>query len=389
MRIAFLSLLLGVSIHGTAASQSTYVVDRLGRPGSHFTDLPAATVAAADGDMLILRADGGSFTAMTTSKALTIVGEAGGVATISTATAGLRVQGIAAGRDFTLRNCDILGSGAGTGAAIAINGALGRVHLQGVTVWNYNGSPGLELTACVGVTLRDCQFLGAPGLSARNATIALADARCLGNTAAPAPLLRPAFPGAQIQDSHVTACNTEFRGGLAVGVLPPAEAIRLFGSTLQATGIATVARISAGFYGSSGLTNPVPAVVGSTSLLRIDPAVVVEPRGGSQPYVGVTAVQAALPSLSVTGRNLFTVMVQVAPGAPAVTMVGLPSVPYAILGVDGRFWIDPNALLAVPGVLAGFSEASLPHGLTLVMQVASVRAGNFELTAPAAITSRL
>ncbi|MGE3172322.1 MAG: hypothetical protein AB7O97_06820 [Planctomycetota bacterium] len=40
----------------TAAAQQTWVVDRYGRPGTDFTDLPAAVAAAQDGDTLLLRA---------------------------------------------------------------------------------------------------------------------------------------------------------------------------------------------------------------------------------------------------------------------------------------------------------------------------------------------
>ena len=45
------------------------------------------------------------------------------------------------------------------------------------------------------------------------------------------------------------------------------------------------------------------ASVVSASLLRIDPAVLVEPRGGSPAFVGVTAVEVGLSSLSITGRS--------------------------------------------------------------------------------------
>ena len=388
MRMAHPSLLSWSLLAGSLAAQASYVVDRLGRPGSHFTDLPAAAAAAADGDTLILRSDSGAFTAITTSKALTIVGDAAGVAVIATASAGFRVQSVRAGRDFTLRNCDFYSPSTNIGVPLSITGSLGRVHLQGISVYNYNGSPGVEVVACVGVTIRECQFLGAPGLLVRNATVALGDSRCLGNGASSGTLMRPAYPGARCFDSHVTASCVEFRGGLAAGTFPPGEGLHLFGSTVTATGVFTLARISAGFYGSGGGSMPVPAVLGSTSLLRLDPAVVVEARGGAQPIIGVTAVPAALAALSVTGRNIFTVSYQGAAGSAAATLVGLPADPYAIYGVDGRLWIDPSVLIAVPGVPALLAEGALPRGLTLVLQVASVRSGNLEITGPAALTSR-
>lgn len=62
--------------------QTTWVVDAAAGPGSHFTDLPAAIAAAADGDTILVRA--GSYSAFTiASKALAIRGAGAGVTIVN------------------------------------------------------------------------------------------------------------------------------------------------------------------------------------------------------------------------------------------------------------------------------------------------------------------
>jgi len=48
-------LLLALLLAIPALAQQVWVVDRLNRAGTHFTDLPAAYAAAAPGDVLLLR----------------------------------------------------------------------------------------------------------------------------------------------------------------------------------------------------------------------------------------------------------------------------------------------------------------------------------------------
>jgi len=72
-------------------------------------------------------------------------------------------------------------------------------------------------------------------------------------------------------------------------------------------------------------------------------------------------------------------------------VIGFPSDPLQIPGVEGRLWVDTNLMLVLPGVFSGFSgfaETTLPTGLTLAMQVVNLQGGVVELTTPAVVTSR-
>src|SRR5262245_51382709 len=84
------------------APQSPWVVDSEGRPGTNFTDLPAAVAAAAPGDTILVRAPSSiisSYSAFTISgKALTIRGEDRARTTCSGAT----INAVPSGAVFTL-----------------------------------------------------------------------------------------------------------------------------------------------------------------------------------------------------------------------------------------------------------------------------------------------
>ena len=80
------SVLVFAVLASFGVAQRTWIVDRWNRPGADFTDLPAATAAAADGDLLFLRATVASsslvdcYLAPTIQgKGLTIYGETGTV----------------------------------------------------------------------------------------------------------------------------------------------------------------------------------------------------------------------------------------------------------------------------------------------------------------------
>ena len=68
-----------------ACLPTIWIVDSANGPGSSFTDLPAAVVAAASGDTLVVRA--GAYTPFVVSgKALTILGAGASVTQVSNPT---------------------------------------------------------------------------------------------------------------------------------------------------------------------------------------------------------------------------------------------------------------------------------------------------------------
>src|SRR5687767_3764090 len=121
-----LSLLL---LGSPALAQQILVVDGQNRPGAHYTDLPAAEAAAANGDVIQLRSDGGIYSAIQTSKALTITGNIGQATIRVVGGQPFQVTGIPANRSFALKSC-VLVQVSGTGPLLKIANCSGNVHLD-------------------------------------------------------------------------------------------------------------------------------------------------------------------------------------------------------------------------------------------------------------------
>ncbi len=369
-----------------AAAQSVIVVDGLNRPGTHFLDLPAAEAAAVNGDTILLRTDGGSYHGVTTSKALTITGGASAYATIIGPAPCFTISGLAAGADFVLQNIEVLSSGA-AGPAISVQACLGRVHLVHVDAYNYSGPPGLDISLCSAVTVRDGTFLGRPGLRAQNTTLAASGARFYGQPGASATILPSA--GARLVDCTAWFSDVQAFGGNGWHTDAPGSGLELTNTTLSMTGASNASRAMSGYLGTQatpGFTAAVPAIVGQNSLLRIDPDVVLGTIGGASPIVGATATTATIPSFSLYGVwNLFT-MTDPGTSTAVMTVVGFPANPLSLPGVEGRLWLDPAGMFAVAGVLGGytgFNETMLPLGFTFTIQFAALQGATLELSPPA------
>ncbi len=150
-----LSLLVTV-----ASAQRVYVIDGLNRAGTNFTDLPAAEVAAQHGDIFDVRADGGAYTAITTSKALTILGNSAAIRV--TRGQPFRVSGLPAGREFVLQRCSMFINQLPPAPMVELVQCAGRVHLQQVDLSNYSGysNQGLPKGATIGIQIASVGALG-------------------------------------------------------------------------------------------------------------------------------------------------------------------------------------------------------------------------------------
>lgn len=375
----------------TCTAQTVFVVDGQNRPGTHFTDLPPAEAAAQDGDTILLRCDGGLYHGIATQKALSITGDASGIATITGQGPGITISGIPAGRDFVLQNVE-LGSYGATTPRLVVQACAGRVHLVRVHVYDYLGAPALDVSLCGAVTVRDCELQGSPGLLAHNATVAASATRCHGQGGASATLLPAA--GIVLIDSSAWCTDVQASGGNAWHTNAPAAAIELVNANLAMTGSPNGARAQAGFLGSSatpGFTAAVPAIRGQTSSVRLDPEVVLGPTGGAAAIVGAAATTTSIPAFAMYGVTLLQVMADLGAATAEATLVGLPAAPLPLPGVEGRLWLDPNQMLVMPGVLDGYSgfyEYLLPPGLLLAIQVVSLQPNSVELSTPAIVLSR-
>ncbi len=371
-----------------APAQRVFIIDAQNRPGTHFTDLPPAEVAAQDGDILDVRADGGSvYTAITTSKALTILGNMAVIRV--TAAQPFRVVGLAAGRAFVLQRCTMFHNQLPATPLVELVNCAGRVHLEQVDLSNYSGQAGVDAVACAAVTVRESRLLaGTPALRARNSTLVVSSGQMVGSGAS-ALLALPASPAISLQDSSLFLAGTRVTGGLGGGpTLPPAPAMILAGSTVTVGGGAMGARLTAGSYGTAGGTASVAAVSGQTSLVRIDASVPVQPTGTGQPFQGVTAVTSIVPAFALTGQLNVALAFQGNAAAANATLWGAPANPVYSPSFAGSLWLAPATIVAWPGVLRGFGTWALPKGTTLAIQIASVVGGGVELSNPGVVTAR-
>lgn len=366
-----------------ALAQQVLVVDGLNRPGAQFTDLPAAEAAARDGDIIQLVSDGGVYTAIQTTKALTI--------TASIAQAMIRVApgqpfqvtGIPANRSFALKSCLLTGS-AGAGPVIKIANCAGRVHLDQLEI--SGGQPGIDVSFSL-LTLKESRVLSAtPALSAFGSILALSGTVLQGSNGDSRFAMSASEALVLDTCTSVSVAGCQLNGGLGDALVPAAPGMRLRFSVVDLASAGSAASVRAGPPGKS--TAPVSAVVGLASAVRLDPKVSVLPTNGAPPFQGVTVVQAQFPSLSGYGIRDLSVYHESVPGAAEILLYGLSGGPISGIGIGGAFWIDPRLVLAVPGVPATLQLYPWPYGLTVVAQVLSASSNGFELTNPVAITIR-
>ena len=379
------SLILPALLTTTLAAQRTWVVDRLNRPGTDFTDLPPAAAAAQDGDILQVRGDSLVYAAFTTSKGLTVLGHN---AVIQVAPGQpLVVTNLPPGRRFVLQGVSFrLPSVLHAEPLVRASNCLGLLAIEECSVL-INRGPALDLANCAAVTVRDAQLFGAPAVLARNSTLSLSGSRVDGG-AASTVLQVPATPALVLESCALQVGASAVRGGLGLGGLPAGVAMDLRSSTVTALsgGVATL--VEAGNYGAAGTNPAVPAVVGQGSLFEQGADVFVSGRAGGAPFVGVVAVPTVQPSLSLLGIGPTTVLADLRPAGTHLLLLGTPQPPRYLGGITGGLWLDPAGLLVLPAVPASLPTELLPPGLTLGVQILGVGASTVLLSPAVLFTAR-
>ncbi|MEM7310759.1 MAG: hypothetical protein AAF682_29060 [Planctomycetota bacterium] len=187
-----------------AAQNAVFVVDDDGGPGVDFTDLPAAVLAAADGDTLLVR-DGQYSAFELDAKGLAVVADAAAPPVID---GGLAVRNLAAGQVALLRGL-ATGDAAGDGLRLAAN--VGAVRVEDCTLVGADGvSPSLFIEG---------HAMGYDGLS----IAASADVSVAGSTftAGDGANLYDIYYGAmgiggaglRVDDASVAVFDSTFTGG--------------------------------------------------------------------------------------------------------------------------------------------------------------------------------
>ena len=136
-----------------AAQSAVHVVDVAAGPGSDFTSLEAARLAAADGDVLLVRGGFYDETLLLGTKSLTVVAEDG----FSVRLRGLEITGLAADDHVLLRGLTTEGTSA---PALVASANAGAVWLEDCVLRGPEGfgnlAGGVELDGCAHVVFSRC-----------------------------------------------------------------------------------------------------------------------------------------------------------------------------------------------------------------------------------------
>lgn len=341
------SLLLAgacVTANHALPAQRTWIVDVANGPGTHFTNLPPAITAAADGDLILVRS--GTYFGASTGKALTILGEG---ARLDFMSGTFTVAALPAGRDFVLKGFVF----DGWGPQVSVQNCEGRVLLDDLTMTPFQhpvtAGPAISIHNSRLVTVHGVSALGSPALLANASTVHVTNSTLSGPNAVLSPFRLEAQPGLRVIGGRIDLTNSGLRGGNGVigsglNFALPSPALVADGTSLRLAGSSTA--LTAG-----GAALSASALFGTLGSLRLDPAVVLTPSGSATPIGGTIAVQTTtLPALSALGaRRGGTVTIDLfAPaGDIAALVVGQPAdlLPLPMFG--GELGIDPARMLPV------------------------------------------
>jgi len=396
---------LFVSVFVLAASsllaQKSWIVDQKSGPGTHFTTLSAALLAASDGDTILVRA--GHYVGGTTSKALRIIG--GGQVFV----AQLTVLDLPARKGFTLRSVTLQAT-ANVGQLFVLSRNQGLVHLDDVHADVGQLRLALDIVDCKAVTIANSSFKGGPGLKCNGSTVTVSNTDLVGSNGSnrmmkqpPLCNYTPSSPAAELVSSTVLLNGVRAAGGdsdtwnpLCGSKVPPSPAIRATNTALLITGDWT-----SGYAAGKNLGRPsynVSAVVGFGGNFLFDNSVTFWPAGSASSYSGfANSHRRRLPSLVATafqsghfiGTDLFSQT-----GHLAVLLVALPTHPLIVPGV-GQLWLDLGTVLVVDAGVQGASQHRLVtvpfpptpalRGAALAFQAISGTTQSVVLSTPAVV----
>lgn len=374
-------LLVCAALVASASAQSRWVVDLQNRPGTDFSDLPAAVAAVLPGDVLFLREQ----TSMAytppgvITKGLSIIGESSPSGPVPIF--GPLVFDNLGNRDVTLTNLS-LGIGAFNGG-LTIENCNGIVVLDGVRCWG-DGQ----------FTLRNCQLAYLRDVSAATSAVGHTIDSCrvfaqdcdfdAFHWLAPAP------PALRLVNANVELTRCEVRG--SASMLQPTVAVDAQRSELVLDRNCEILGLPSDIIGDQRTT------------VRSDPGVNL---GAGVTAVGGTSVVSALvASLVATPLRIGTTAqfdVFAAPQGAAFVGVGFStrSTSVIIPGLSGAVWlngslgIDTLGVVVLDGQGTGSiavpvpATASLLDGVAFTIQALAVDAtGTATLTNPASTVLR-
>jgi hypothetical protein len=360
-----------------ASAQRTWVVDSLNRPGTDFTDLPAAVAAASARDTLWLRGGTAAYTATTISKGLTLLGEDTSVGVAGT----LMLSGLPASEGLVL-------------SRLALAGSLVCTSAQGHVVLEEIRGGAIQVDSCQHVSLNRCSFnTQISALRVTNSTVVAQSSRFESAASTTGP---HGVPAAEASNARVTLVGSQVLGpsGWSVSMAGRCFVIQPAGVGMRATD----SRIVLGGFGTTLQGGPDFGCLGTAASglsmtgghLFMDPSArIVRAVSGT----GYQQTLAVVPSQLTTGAApgaLLQARFQAFPGAPVALFASLP-VATPLRLPPGDLWLDPATLLylaAEPNFVGLWSVSlpvplSVPRGLALAFQSVQITGSGATLSTPA------
>ena len=353
----FVALVLATAI--APAQRQTIVVDSQNRPGTDFTQLPAAIDAAVDGD--VVRVRDGEYAGFQTSKGIAVLGDPGASVVTPSAFLGdiIRIANVPSGQKFVLEGLDV-SAATTTGAVrgIVIEDCAGQVHVERAVIDSSLGFTKTGLAVIRShVTLTGGVIVGYPGIWVFEGTLLAVDVEARGTDFF--TIAVGANDGVVATESHVVLSRCTLRGGTgggALNLITPGAGLHLDRSTALVTGDDS-SSIRAGRDPLQRLAN---AIAGSGGSLTLHPNVVLSSTGGAasidtrlRPVIA--RVPALLASAAPLGGNA-TAEVFGEVSDSAFLFFGLPSAPQTLPGL-GDLWLDPNGpIITVASGVLGTSQ---------------------------------
>jgi hypothetical protein len=361
------------------AQGRTWIVDASNGPGTHFTDLPPAVAAAADGDVLVVRA--GQYAGFRTSKALRVLGASGATVVAAPGQPALEVNGLPAGRTFALNGVTLVPS---PSPLLALRGSPGRIHLEAVRHGGF-AFASVIVESCPEVTIHGWLAGGAARFELTRSSVVLARTALAGwPTNGPLPAGSPPIV-ATLSSLWLTDCV--LTGGASTGPLPPTAGLQAATCGVRLDGASSVAAGTT----TPSLPLPVPAILAPASAIAIDPAVVLTPHHNAPPISGASLVAtqrfAALAAPPASLGGMLAPSLRSGPGDAYALVLGLPA--DSVLTSIGVLFVDlANAVVAGQGVQGAsgvttfaFAVPNDPalRGATFALQAANAYLGERRL----------
>lgn len=275
-----ITVALALLLAAGAAAQSVFVVAPAPGPGVFSTAIQPAVNAAANGDLVLVRA--GAYPGFTISaKGVSVVADAGAAVVVNGV---VLVINVSVSQRVLLQGLTV--NGDPSAPAIVAQDSMGAIWIESCNVTGGTRTgPGLvaiSVNSCPSVVIERSSLtggnattggavnMGGPALHVANAKVFVGDSQCLGGNGAPTAGPGGGFggPGLRVLSGSAFASGTSFQGGAGAAPVPPTFPGGLGGAGINTE--APVTTLQCTFAGGPGFPNGAPTVVigaGSVTVL--------------------------------------------------------------------------------------------------------------------------